>query len=65
MIGEDVTHALPQIMEIIRREGIDIIIVNIKKPSMDDVFVHYTGHDLREGDENEKQKGIEIMGGSE
>ncbi|PAV14110.1 daunorubicin ABC transporter ATP-binding protein [Methanosarcina spelaei] len=65
MIGEDVTHVLPQIMDKIRREGIEIIIVNIKKPSMDDVFVHYTGHGLREGNENgngngnEKQQGIE------
>jgi ABC-2 type transport system ATP-binding protein len=67
MIGEDVTHVLPQIMDKIRREGIEIIIVNIKKPSMDDVFVHYTGHELREGNgngngnenENEKQQEIE------
>ena len=65
MIGEDVTHVLPQIMDKIRSEGIDIIIVNIKKPSMDDVFVHYTGHGLREGDENEKQQGIEMVGVSE
>ncbi|AKB45506.1 MULTISPECIES: ATP-binding cassette domain-containing protein [Methanosarcina] len=62
MIKEDVTHVLPQIMDEIRREGIDIIIVNIKKPSMDDVFVHYTGHGLREGDEDEKQQGIEMVG---
>lgn len=60
MINEDVTHVLPQIMEIIRREGIEIIIVNIKKPSMDDVFVHYTGHGLREGDEIEKEKEVEL-----
>ena len=61
MIGEDVTHVLPQIMDEIRRGGIEIIIVNIKKPSMDDVFVHYTGHELREGNGNgnEKQQGIE------
>jgi len=52
MIGEDVTHVLPQIMDKIRRGGIEIIIVNIKKPSMDDVFVHYTGHELREGNGN-------------
>jgi len=62
MIREDVTHVLPQIMDEIRREGIDIIIVNIKKPSMDDVFVHYTGHGSREGDEDEKQQGIEMVG---
>lgn len=62
MIREDVTHVLPQIMEKIRREGIDIIIVNIKKPSMDDVFVHYTGHGLREGNEDEKQQEVETVG---
>ena len=62
IIGEDVTHALPQIMEKMRGEGIDITTVNIKKPSMDDVFVHYTGHGLREGDENGKQQGTEIGG---
>lgn len=65
IIGEDVTHALPQIMEKMRGEGIDITTVNIKKPSMDDVFVHYTGHGLREGDENGKQQGTEIGGISE
>lgn len=65
LIGEDVTHVLPQIMEKIREEGIDITTVNLKKPSMDDVFVHYTGHGLREGDEKEKQEGMEIVGVSE
>jgi ABC-2 type transport system ATP-binding protein len=59
MIGENVTHVLPQIMEKIREEGIDITTVNIKKPSMDDVFVHYTGHGLREGDTKEKYDGME------
>jgi ABC-2 type transport system ATP-binding protein len=64
MIREDVTHVLPQIMEKIREEGIDITTVNIKKPSMDDVFVHYTGHGLREGDTKENE-GIETEGVSE
>ena len=65
LIGEDVTHVLPQIMEKIRGEGIDITTVNIKKPSMDDVFVHYTGRELREGNEKEKQQGTEPLGGLE
>lgn len=65
MIGEDVTHVLPQIIEQIRQAGIEIATVNLKKPSMDDVFVHYTGHDLREGEPQEKPEGIETMGGSE
>jgi ABC-2 type transport system ATP-binding protein len=62
IIGEDVTHALPLIMDKMRGEGIDITTVNIKKPSMDDVFVHYTGHGLREGNENGNHQGTEIGG---
>jgi ABC-2 type transport system ATP-binding protein len=53
MLGVDVTHVLPRIMDSVRQKGIEITTVNIKKPSMDDVFVHYTGHDLREGDTQE------------
>ena len=52
-------------MEKIREEGIDITTVNIKKPSMDDVFVHYTGHGLREGDTKEEYDGMETEGVSE
>lgn len=54
MLGVDVTHILPKIMDLIGQNGIEITTVNIKKPSMDDVFVHYTGHDLREGGPEEK-----------
>jgi len=50
MIGVDATHILPRIMDMMRQSGIEIASVNIKKPSMDDVFVHYTGHGLREGE---------------
>ena len=55
MIGVDATHILPKIMDMMRQNGVEIISVNIKKPSMDDVFVHYTGHGLREGGAEEKQ----------
>jgi ABC-2 type transport system ATP-binding protein len=53
MIGVDATHILPKIMDMMRQSGIEITAVNIKKPSMDDVFVHYTGHGLREGQTEE------------
>jgi ABC-2 type transport system ATP-binding protein len=49
MIGVDATHILPKVMDMMRQNEIEIEAVNIKKPSMDDVFVHYTGHGLREG----------------
>lgn len=47
-INADGTHCLPIIMNRLRERSIDIISVNLKKPTLDDVFVHYTGRDLRE-----------------
>ncbi len=61
MLGVDVTHILPKIMDSLRQKGIEITTVNIKKPSMDDVFVHYTGHDLREGYTQEKPEECETV----
>ena len=47
-INADGTHCLPIIMNRLRERGIDIISVNLKKPTLDDVFVHYTGRDIRD-----------------
>ncbi|AKB18363.1 DUF4162 domain-containing protein [Methanosarcina sp. WWM596] len=53
MVNEDGTYLLPEIMDILRNGGIRVKAVNLKKPSMDDVFVHYTGREFRdEGAEN-------------
>ncbi|MDD2615463.1 MAG: ATP-binding cassette domain-containing protein [Methanosarcina sp.] len=48
MVNVDGTHLLPEIMDKLRNGGIKIKAVNLKKPSMDDVFVHYTGRELRD-----------------
>jgi ABC-2 type transport system ATP-binding protein len=47
-INADGTHCLPIIMNRLRERGIDLISVNLKKPTLDDVFVHHTGRDIRE-----------------
>ena len=47
-IKTDGTHCLPIIMNRLREKGIEIVSVNLKKPTLDDVFVHYTGRDIRE-----------------
>ena len=64
MLGGDVTHILPKIMDTVRQNGIEITTVNIKKPSMDDVFIHYTGHGLRGEkleDQHEEIKIAEVL----
>jgi ABC-2 type transport system ATP-binding protein len=35
-------------MERLSAGGIRILVVNLKKPSMDDVFLHFTGRELRD-----------------
>lgn len=47
-VNQDGTHILPKIMDDLRSAGIRIQTVNLKKPSMDDVFVHFTGRDMRD-----------------
>ncbi|MCJ7443936.1 MAG: ATP-binding cassette domain-containing protein [Methanotrichaceae archaeon] len=46
-INSDGTHCLPVIMDKLKGSDIGITSVNLKKPTLDDVFVHYTGRELR------------------
>ncbi|MGB9939288.1 ATP-binding cassette domain-containing protein [Methanosarcina sp.] len=48
MVNVDGTYLLPELIDKLRSGGIRIRAVNLKKPSMDDVFVHYTGKELRD-----------------
>jgi len=48
MINDDGTKVLPVIMDKLRNADITISTVNLKKPSMDDVFIHYTGKEIRD-----------------
>ena len=47
-VTEDGTKLLPRFIEELRTAGIQVSTVNLKKPSMDDVFVHFTGRELRD-----------------
>ena len=46
-INSDGTHILPVIMSKLKDKGIKITEVNLKKPTLDDVFVYYTGREIR------------------
>jgi ABC-2 type transport system ATP-binding protein len=48
MLSGDGTKLLPKIMENLSARGVRISVVNLKKPSMDDVFLHFTGRELRD-----------------
>jgi ABC-2 type transport system ATP-binding protein len=40
---------LPELIDKIKAEKIEISSINLKKPTLDDVFVHFTGRGLRDG----------------
>lgn len=48
MVNDDGTKVLPGIIDRLRNAGIESSTINLKKPSMDDVFVFYTGKELRD-----------------
>jgi ABC-2 type transport system ATP-binding protein len=53
MVTDDGTRVLPRMLEALRAGGVRVTGINMKKPSMDDVFIHHTGRELRdEGTEN-------------
>ncbi len=47
-ITADGSHCLPAIMSRLKDHGIGVTSVNLKKPTLDDVFVHHTGRELRD-----------------
>jgi ABC-2 type transport system ATP-binding protein len=52
-VTDDGTRVLPHMLDALRAGGVEVTGINMKKPSMDDVFIHYTGRELRdEGAEN-------------
>jgi ABC-2 type transport system ATP-binding protein len=53
-LKEEGTRFMPKLVERIRNERIEIKSVNLKKPTLDDVFIHFTGRGLKE--ENQEKK---------
>jgi ABC-2 type transport system ATP-binding protein len=47
-INTEGSRCLPAILDLMRAGGLEIRSVNLKKPTMDDVFVNYTGREMRD-----------------
>lgn len=47
-ISSNGMHCLPSLMGKLKDVGIEITGVNLKRPTLDDVFIHYTGRALRD-----------------
>ena len=47
ILSADGSRVMPAVLRSIEDESVDILSVKMKKPSLDDVFVHYTGREMR------------------
>ena len=61
-LKEEASHFMPKLVERIRKEGIEIKSVNLKKPTLDDVFIHFTGRGLREENQDKKMSKAMMSG---
>ena len=58
-VAVDSAHTiLPRIMDIAAKSSIYIESISVQEPQMDDVFLHYTGKELREGGGKEELSGM-------
>ena len=55
-LKEEGARFMPKLVERIIKEKIEIKSVNLRKPSLDDVFIRYTGRGLREQNQGNTQK---------
>ncbi|MCD6383313.1 MAG: ATP-binding cassette domain-containing protein [Thermoplasmata archaeon] len=49
---------LPKLIIALEKSGVDIESISLKKPTLDDVFLHYTGRELRDGGPEDRIKAI-------
>lgn len=49
ILSSDGAKVMPKVIRSVESEGIGILSVKMKKPTLDDVFVHYTGREIRDG----------------
>lgn len=46
---------IPVLLRLMEKQGIEVESVSLRKPSLDDVFLHYTGRTIREEEANPKE----------
>jgi ABC-2 type transport system ATP-binding protein len=46
---------VPKLLSFAEKEGIKVDSINIRRPSLEDVFLHYTGREIRDGEISEKE----------
>ena len=54
MVSEEGERIVPQLFTLCEKEGSTIDAVSLKKATLDDVYLHYTGHAMRDAEETKE-----------
>jgi ABC-2 type transport system ATP-binding protein len=57
IVRRDGDKVIPEIVSLAERAGISIESISLKKPSLDDVYLHFTGKQIREAEESREAHG--------
>jgi ABC-2 type transport system ATP-binding protein len=52
---------IPEIINAAQKKGITVSCVHLRKPSLEDVFLHYTGKTIREREASQAEKNLQII----
>jgi ABC-2 type transport system ATP-binding protein len=55
IVAQEGERLIPQLFSLCAAEGVEIEEVNLKKPSLDDVYLHFTGHAMRDETETREK----------
>jgi len=52
---------IPELINVARKNGVDVTCVHLRKPSLEDVFLHFTGKTIREEEASQAERNREIL----
>jgi ABC-2 type transport system ATP-binding protein len=61
MTMESGERKIPEIINAVQRNGVAVTCVNLRKPSLEDVFLHFTGRTIREQEASQMEKNLAFV----
>jgi ABC-2 type transport system ATP-binding protein len=52
---------IPELINVARESGVNVTCVHLRKPSLEDVFLHFTGRTIREEEASQAERNKEIL----
>ena len=52
---------IPELINLARKDGVNVVCVHLRKPSLEDVFLHYTGRTIREQELSQTERKREML----